>query len=415
MIQPAYEAWLRERAVQALGDGATTLRSVVERCDGADPVSVRAALATGTRKALSLPSYRFEPPCQPDGPIEPSLPPPHPLDYEWRFSRNGAGALLTKARILGAVDLAFIGATTVAISAARGGGWGSLVAIDRSSVVSKATEALQLPIRLVIADVLTHSPETARADAVIIDPPWYVECSRAFLLAAAHECRPGGHVLASFPGSGTRPGMDAEREHLVEWAKLVGLKLVSIEPQRVCYETPLFERNAFRAAGLHGDLRCWRRGDLWIFWRTSETGSVARSQPEHDGQWQEHALRSMRIRARTMKPGTGDTRLHTIVAGDVLPSVSRRDTRRDAVDLWTSGNRVFGCADSGTLLAALRAGSQGDSRVVAAEVALGRKIVGHECRWLLDSCSRIDDLSIVEQNEHAELSKEYRGNTNAIA
>jgi hypothetical protein len=39
--------------------------------------------------------------------------------------------------------------------------------------------------------------------------------------------------------------------------------------------------------------------------------------------------------------GTGEAALIRVLAGDILPSVSRRDPRRGHADLWTSGNRVF--------------------------------------------------------------------------
>ena len=38
-----------------------------------------------------------------------------------------------------------------------------------------------------------------------------------------------------------------------------------------------------------------------------------------------------------------------IVPNDVLPSVSRRDPRRDGANVWTSGNRIFGCDGTATL------------------------------------------------------------------
>jgi hypothetical protein len=42
-----------------------------------------------------------------------------------------------------------------------------------------------------------------------------------------------------------------------------------------------------------------------------------------------------------------------LVEGDILPSVSRRDLRRSQARLWTSGNRVFGCAAPSLLLRVL--------------------------------------------------------------
>jgi len=52
---------------------------------------------------------------------------------------------------------------------------------------------------------------------------------------------------------------------------------------------------------------------------------------------------------------TGGRGLVSLIAGDVLPTVSRRDERRRAALIWTSGNRVFGSDDTElTVTAALQ-------------------------------------------------------------
>ena len=51
------------------------------------------------------------------------------------------------------------------------------------------------------------------------------------------------------------------------------------------------------------------------------------------------------MRIRISEPDEGsDPSLVQLVVGDVLPTVSRRDPRRSSARLWTSGNRIFGCA-----------------------------------------------------------------------
>ena len=58
--------------------------------------------------------------------------------------------------------------------------------------------------------------------------------------------------------------------------------------------------------------------------------------------WTEVAIGRMRLFIGTGGNGaSGDADLVSIVAGDVLPSVSRRDPRRSPANVWTSGNRVF--------------------------------------------------------------------------
>jgi hypothetical protein len=42
----------------------------------------------------------------------------------------------------------------------------------------------------------------------------------------------------------------------------------------------------------------------------------------------------------------------SLIDGDILPTVSRRDPRRRAAQAWTSGNRIFGTGNPQLLLEA---------------------------------------------------------------
>ncbi len=118
--------------------------------------------------------------------------------------------------------------------------------------------------------------------------------------------------------------------------------------------------------------------------------------------WVERTFDGVRIRIDSgHSDGSDDARLVTIVPGDVLPSVSRRDARRATARIWTSGNRVFGCASPRALLEALDADaplrlSQGSAqarRQVEALVRLehGEYIRSEDDPELVDR--RIEDAS----------------------
>jgi hypothetical protein len=50
----------------------------------------------------------------------------------------------------------------------------------------------------------------------------------------------------------------------------------------------------------------------------------------------------MRLFIRTQgKACSGQDGLVSLIEGDILPTVSRRDPRRRLADVWTSGNRIF--------------------------------------------------------------------------
>ena len=105
------------------------------------------------------------------------------------------------------------------------------------------------------------------ADAVLLDPPWYMDFIRPMLAAAAAACRSGGVVLLSVPPAATRPSAVADRDSTLNFALRLGLELIGDEPLGLSYETPFFEANALATSGLFAPER-WRRGDLLIFRKT---------------------------------------------------------------------------------------------------------------------------------------------------
>ena len=59
-------------------------------------------------------------------------------------------------------------------------------------------------------------------------------------------------------------------------------------------------------------------------------------------EWREVSVGRMRLFIRDASGHrTDDARLTSLIDGDILPTVSRRDRRRGAANIWTSGNRIF--------------------------------------------------------------------------
>src|SRR3989304_3436573 len=146
-----------------------------------------------------------------------------------------------------------------------------------------------------------------------------------FLEAAAYGCSADGCVLAVLPGLGTRPGIEQERRSVLKASGALGLALERIVEQSVSYETPLFEQNAFRAAGLCGDLRFWRRGDLFVFRRTSACLPPRRPTASTSDPWQEVHVGTMRVRLGVDVESRGATPSIPLLNRHILPTVSRRD------------------------------------------------------------------------------------------
>lgn len=272
------------------------------------------------------------------------LPPPHPLDFEWRF---GSGAIEALANATTTVTphgqaVAMVGTPTFAASAAPSRRPSPIDYFGLDAEVLRTLGVNRLrEIRSI--DLLSRSHPEASYATVVMDPPWYDEHLIRFIYFAAQSLAPGGHLLIAMPACGTRPGIDAENDVTLQWAERLGLRLEDVAKGALPYETPPFERSALRAAGIVNVAAEWRRGDLWTLQRI-KTCSVDWPGDIRRALWREFKFGPVRIRVDSCAESTGaDPSMRSIVAGDVLSSVSRRDPRRAAARIWTTCNRVFAC------------------------------------------------------------------------
>jgi dihydroorotase-like cyclic amidohydrolase len=84
--------------------------------------------------------------------------------------------------------------------------------------------------------------------------------------------------------------------------------------------------------------------------------------------------------------------LRSIVPGDILPSVSRRDPRRANADVWTSGNRIFACGGTSTLVTIIDALAARQMPEVAVEVQEGRTLAAGEAALVATAAQQVQDV-----------------------
>ena len=343
------------------------------------------------------------------------LPVPHPLDFDWRFSGEAVERILAEASVLsrhrGSVGV--VGAPSVVLKASRTWTGREVIAFDINPRVITSLGQLGDRVISLRRDFLIDEPPRLRLDVVVTDPPWYFDelCSALWFCHAV--CRAGGVVLASIPPLGTRPGIAEERARLVEFTSRLGLHLFRIEAAELPYRSPPFERNALRTAGITGAPVDWRRGDLAVF---AKRGPAREARPtasrSADGEWCDVSFPAARVRVRRA-PDTGfsDPRLSPIIEGDVFPTVSRRDPRRAAARVWTSGNRVFACKGSGIFLVVARALASGHAPRTRVEEHLGRRLTPVEADVTTEAAMQIKRLVLAEERElwaYAGGTREYR-------
>lgn len=349
-----FNDWIDARITALLQLGERDFGSLVCRLPGIYPGEVVASLdrlAVGDA-AIKAPSQRLIASSRVDranGPWESvglGLFHSHPLDYEWRFLRETVELLADRCNHVAGPSnhVALVATPTVAMTRAAIFDTRPVTYIGADTAL---TARVTLPAHISATrqiDLLERHASTRRYAVVIMDPPWYDEYLQRFLWFAASSMRRGGTLLLAMPPVGTRPGIEEEHVRHRDWCAKLGFQLEQVEEGVLPYETPLFERNALRAAGILNVPPDWRRGDLWVLRKVGSNRAKWPGDLDRTG-WSEHRFGQVRLRVDRRAVGEGGApTLVPLVPGDVLPTVSRRDTRRAAARVWTTGNRIFGCS-----------------------------------------------------------------------
>jgi hypothetical protein len=264
------------------------------------------------------------------------LPVCHPGDYEWRFTPQSAAALLEAAvaGLPGGALVAHIGTPTTFMAGRDLRPQLTHALVERNAAVVEVVGDTRHVYQM---DLISERPPALGAQAAIVDPPWYPADTSTFLVATSRICAPGARIVLCQPTLATRPGVAEERAALFDELPRLGYTCRRIDAARARYRMPHFEAASLRIAApgvvVPDD---WRVGDVLTLEKVADAapGLAPRA---HIESWQEAAFGPVRIKLRrTESPDLG-----SIVPGDVLDTVSRRDPVRQRIGLWTSGNRVF--------------------------------------------------------------------------
>lgn len=353
-------------------------------------------------KVLREPSKYFQRPLNSHRIL---LPAPHPLDFDWRFTDATANKLLFECLQLAESEhrVAMIGSPSVFRAAIEQDYPRPLALLDANpSMVACLANASSRAL-VIRCDVTKESLPTFKASTIVADPPWYEEHTLSFIWAACGILEVQGHLLLSLPPIGTRPGIVEERRRVLEFAQNeMGLNLLRLEKGTLVYETPYFEQKALEVAGFYNLPSDWRRGDLAVF--RFERSEIARSAlcpyivtPQNTDHWVEESVGGLRIRIEPQNneedTSFQDPSLISIVEGDILPSVSRRDPRRSLVNVWTSSNHVFACQGRNTLRYILHSLANGHRPEDALSIKFGRNFSCSDRNLVAGTVGKITELA----------------------
>ncbi len=320
-------------------------------------------------------------------------PPIHPLDYDWRFNARTVAYMRATLAQVGA-SVAFLCCPSMCVEAA---GWNRAALLDRNALWRNW---IGPTVEFAVAD-LTEFPDDWQDafDAVLLDPPWYEPEFRRGLSTATKIVREGGTIFTSWPAPTTRPNLREELSRFVAFANELGLEIDSTDENVLTYATPFFEGVSMRAAGIPV-LASWRRADLIRCIRRRRTSFSHGQQPKepNSGGWTDHRLGRLQIRLSPDLGGVVDPRLVSLVQGDVLHSVSRRDPMRAAARVWTGGNRIFHCERPDLLATVVENLAQ--DPIGHVEAKMGRNLSAEERRLVEDSTVQIRNLEATETSEY---------------
>jgi len=174
----------------------------------------------------------------------------HPLDFEWRFTKQGVARICSEITCLslpkGAEILCLGCPSLYLLGKERLRGFKFRLWDKNTLHLGQIDEAKEVSC----FDFEEELPIGSLVDVVVIDPPWYNEFYYLFFWAAFNCLPRNGKVLVSFPPQGTRPSVAEDLRELKKWCASHGFSFEKCEPGCLPYRAPLFEVNALRAQGV---------------------------------------------------------------------------------------------------------------------------------------------------------------------
>jgi hypothetical protein len=273
---------------------------------------------------------------------------PHPLDFEWRNSTASLNYLINEVQIINSVNdkILFLGMPTLFATACIKDIPQKVTLVEKNKPIVSGLAKLNADkerFQILEADIFEVPPkEIGKYQSVIMDPPWYSPHFYQFMWLAAQCVEVGGIIGISLPPINTRPNIDKERIDWFSFCQIHGLCLENLYAQKLHYAMPFFEFNAFRAAGIKNILPFWRKGDLALFRKVHSERHQRPVLDENKIDWIEVEIDTVRIRTKVENNSYNEElKITHLVKGDILPTVSTRDRRRDEANVWTSGNRIY--------------------------------------------------------------------------
>lgn len=279
---------------------------------------------------------------------------PHPLDFEWRNTTKSLNYLTELVTTINKPEesVLLMGMPTLFANICIKDIPQNVKLVERNEpIIESLSKLTNDKTSIIKADIFKAKPvEVGKHSCAIMDPPWYSVHFFQFVWLAAKCLKVGGTMIISIPPLNTKPDIDIQRLEWFDFCQKQGLCIENLFASRLEYAMPFFEFNAFRAAGIRNILPFWRTGDVVTFKKIRESPSERPQFIEPTSSWSERTVESVRIRVNISEKDSKDLAINSLITTDILPSVSKSDPRRDGVNIWTSGNRIFKTTKPNTVL-----------------------------------------------------------------
>lgn len=302
---------------------------------------------------------------------------PHPLDFEWRNTTASLDYLINEIQEISESNdrILLLGFPTLFATALIKNIKRLVTLIESNQPIVKKLQSIihgTKGFEIIRQNIFTLNPKNIGSFYVVImDPPWYSPHFYQFMWLAAQCVEVGGVVGISLPPINTRPNIEKERLQWFTFCEKNGLCLENLLSQKLEYAMPFFEFNAFRAAGVTDILPFWRKGDLAFFRKIRKTSTKKPVFKMKENNWKEIEIENVRIRIKNEDKRGKQSKLKIshLIKGDILPTISTRDSRRKKANIWTSGNRIFSVNNSKFFIKLLEDYSSKKSKSISQKIA----------------------------------------------
>ncbi len=255
-----------------------------------------------------------------------SLPEPHPLDFDWRFTSETVEefvALIGKKKGLLAVGTPSIARRFCLLGR-------EVVLVDRQPFHFEGNHSQ--------VEIDSNTPEIAGFCTAVVDPPWYPEHVMTWIAWSARSVGLGGQIYASIWPPDTRPAGESEFKEVIKW--LEGWSTVSLHNQHPRYDLPLFESGSMQA-GLNQDLSISPRIGRLLKINVRSLPEVPPLENKKE-KWLRFVFDDYQLALRLRQENSTGPAIYPVpgIENCRWPYVSRRAPGRDLIDIWSSRNEV---------------------------------------------------------------------------